>query len=391
MNSKNFMTNRSWAEINLNHLEHNVQEIRKLVGKRTEILGVVKADAYGHGVIPVAKQLLESGVERLAVSMLDEAIQLRQHGIHVPILVLSYTEPSRAEEIIYHNITQTVFSRDLVDELSKAAVRLNRNVKIHIKIDTGMTRVGFMAGFNAVENVTYISKLPNIIIEGIFTHFASADEEDVGFTYEQFEQFVSICNELARIGVHIPVKHCANSATILRFPQMHLDMVRPGIILYGLYPSESSRQNGISLKPVMQIKSNVISIKDVEPDISVSYGRIYKTERQSKIATVPIGYADGYLRCLSNKSEMLINGKRAKVVGRVCMDQCMIDVTHINDVKVGDKVVIMGKMGSECIDAQELGDLAYTIHYEIISLVGKRIPRFYIKNDEIVKVLNYLI
>ncbi|GAE87362.1 alanine racemase [Acetivibrio straminisolvens JCM 21531] len=243
--------NRAWAEVNLDNIAHNVKEIRRIVDKKVEIMGVVKADAYGHGVMEVARTLLENGVTRFAVSMLDEAIQLRQHGIDVPILILSYTDPIRAEEIILNDVTQTVFSHDLAEALSDAAVKHNRNVKIHIKIDTGMTRVGFMPGYSAVKNVVQISKLPGIIIEGLFTHFASADETDKSYTYMQFERFMSIVSELNRIGVYIPVKHVCNSAGLIEFPEMHLNMVRPGIALYGLYPSDEVDKSKIDLRPAM--------------------------------------------------------------------------------------------------------------------------------------------
>jgi len=285
--------NRAWAEVNLDNIAHNVKEIRRITDKKTEIMGVVKADAYGHGVMEVAKTLIENGVTRLAVSMLDEAIQLRQNGIDVPILILSYTDPRRAEEIILHDVTQTVFSHDLAEALSEAAVRLDKNIKIHIKIDTGMTRVGFMPGYSAVKNVVRISKLPKIIIEGLFTHFASADESDKSYTNMQFERFMSIVSELNRIGIYIPVKHVCNSAGIIEYPEMHLNMVRPGIVLYGMYPSEEVRKDRIDLRPAMTLKANIILVKEVEADNCISYGRIFKTQRDSKIATLPIGYADG--------------------------------------------------------------------------------------------------
>ena len=272
--------NRAWAEVNLDNIAHNVQEIRRIVDKKTEILGVVKADAYGHGVMEVTKVLLENGVSRLAVSMLDEAIQLRKDGIDVPILVLSYTDPGRAEEIIKNDVTQTVFSHDLAESLSQAAQSLERNVKIHIKIDTGMTRVGFMPGYSAVKNVISISKLPRIIVEGLFTHFALADEKDKTYTNMQFERFTTIINELNRVGVYIPVKHVCNSAGIIEFPHMHLNMVRPGIALYGLYPSSEVSREKINLKPAMTLKANIILVKDVEKDTCISYGGIFKTKGQ---------------------------------------------------------------------------------------------------------------
>ena len=387
-----YKLNRAWAEINLDNIAHNVREIRRITNKKAEIMGVVKADAYGHGVMGVVRTLLDNGVTRLAVSMLDEAIQLRKFGIEVPILILSYTDPIRAEEIILNDVTQTVFSHDLAKALSDAAVKLGKKAKIHIKIDTGMTRVGFMPGYSAVKNVVEISKLPGIIIEGLFTHFASADEKDKSYTYMQFERFMSICSELGRIGVHIPVKHVCNSAGLMEFPEMHLDMVRPGIIMYGLYPSEEVDKSKISLKPAMTLKANVILVKGVEKNTCISYGRIFTTKRDSKIATIPIGYADGYTRLLNNKGKVLINGELAPVVGKICMDQCMVDVTDLrNEVHVGDEVVIFGRQGENEITVEEVAKDIGTINYEVVCVVGKRIPRVYLKDGKICDIVNYLI
>jgi len=387
-----YKLNRAWAEINLDNVAHNVREIRRIVNKRAEIMGVVKADAYGHGVMEITRVLLQNGVTRLAVSMLDEAIQLRKNGIDVPILVLSYTDPIRSEDIIKYDIIQTVFSYDLAKALSDAAVSLGTKVKIHIKIDTGMTRVGFMPGFNAIKNIIEISKLPGVIIEGLFTHFASADEEDKSYTYMQFERFMTICTELQRIGIHIPIKHVANSAAIIEFPEMHLDMVRPGIILYGHYPSEKVDKEKIDLKPAMTLKANVILVKDVEKNTPISYGRVFTTGRDSRIATIPIGYADGYSRLLTGKARVLVNGEFAPVVGTICMDQCMVDVTDLEtNVKVGDEVVLFGKQGDREIRVEELASLIGTISYEILSVVGKRIPRVYLHEGKISNILNYLI
>ncbi|MDP4093049.1 MAG: alanine racemase [Bacillota bacterium] len=384
--------NRSWAEVDLDNIAHNVREIRRITNKKAEIMGVVKADAYGHGVMEVANTILNNGVTRLAVSMLDEAIQLRKAGIGVPILILSYTDPKRADEIVEFDVTQTVFSHDLAQALSDAAVRHGKNVKIHIKIDTGMTRVGFMPGYSAVKNVTEISKLPGLIIEGLFTHFASADEKDKSYTYMQFERFMSICSELNRIGLYIPVKHVANSGGIIEFPEMHLDMVRPGIILYGLYPSDEVDREKIDLKPAMSLKANVILVKDVEKNTCISYGRIFTTERESKIATIPIGYADGYSRLLAKKARVLINGEYAPIVGKICMDQCMADVTDLDSqVQVGQEVVLFGKQGDKEIKVDELASSIGTINYELVCIIGKRIPRVYLQNNQVVNVLNYLI
>ena len=384
--------NRAWAEINLDNIAYNVRQVKRRIGKMTEMMAVVKADAYGHGVIETVPTLLENGVSRLAVSMLDEAIQLRELGIKVPILVLSYTDPVRVEEIIKYNITQTVFSHDLPRALSKAAVKMGREARIHIKIDTGMTRVGFKPGYGAVKDVVEINSLPGIIIEGLFSHFSSADEEDPGFTMIQYERFESIVNELNRIGIIIPVKHIANSAAVIRYPNLDLDMVRPGIILYGLYPSVELNNTAIDLKPAMELKANVILVKDVEANVPVSYGRTYVTKDGAAVATLPIGYADGYSRLLSNRGRVMINGEYAPIIGSICMDQCMVDVTGIkHTVKTGDEAVLIGSQGGNNITVDEIANLTNTINYEVVCLIGKRIPRVYIKGGEVVKVVNYLI
>ncbi len=384
--------NRAWAEINLDNIAHNVREIAKRIGKMTEMMAVVKADAYGHGVMETVPTLLDSGASRLAVSMLDEAIQLRKIGIKVPILVLSYTDPVRAEEIIQNNITQTVFSHDLARALSKAAVKLGKQARIHVKIDTGMTRVGFKPGYSAVKDVVAINHLPGMIIEGLFSHFASADELERDYTMLQYERFENIVSELNRIGILIPVKHIANSATIIQYPNLDMDMVRPGIILYGLYPSEEVDKSIIILKPAMELKANIILVKEVEAGVPISYGRTFITKRKTRIATLPIGYADGYSRLLSNRGRVLIHGEYAPIVGRVCMDQCMVDVTDISrEVKTGDVAVLIGAQGENCITADEIAKLTDTIHYEVVSLIGKRIPRFYLKEGEVVNVVNYLL
>ena len=383
---------RAWAEINLDNIAHNVREVSKRVGKMTEIMAVVKADAYGHGVFETVPTLLENGASRLAVSMLDEAIQLREFGVKVPILVLGYTEPSRAEDIIKYNITQTVFSHELAEALSDAAVKMGKQARIHIKIDTGMTRVGFKPGYGAVKDVVRISELPGIIIEGLFSHFASADETDREYTMLQFERFESIIQELNRIGVLIPVKHIANSAAVIQYPNLHLNMVRPGIILYGLYPSDEVDRSSIDIRPGMELKARVVLVKEVEEGTPVSYGRTFVTKRKSRIATLPIGYADGYSRLLSNRGRVLIHGQYAPIVGNICMDQCMVDVTDIDgEVKTGDEAVIFGVQGKNEITVDEIAKLCNTINYEVVSLIGKRIPRVYFKGGKVVNVVNYLI
>lgn len=383
---------RTWAEIDLDKIAHNVQEIRKLVGKRTEIMAVVKADAYGHGVLETVSSMIDNGVTRIAVSMLDEAIQLRQIGIDIPILVLSHTNPNRVDELIDYNITQTVYSHDIAKALSEEAVRQGKKARVHIKIDTGMTRVGFPPGYSAVKDVVRIHELRGIIVEGIFTHFATADEEDQSYTKQQAELFDIIINELNRIGVLIPIRHVSNSAAIINYPELSMELVRPGIILYGVYPNHEMDRTKINLKPAMTFKTSIAMVKNVEPNTSISYGRRFTTQRQSLIATIPVGYADGYSRLLNGKSRVLVNGQFAPVVGSICMDQCMLDVTDIKgEVKIGQEVVLLGSQGRYEITADELAKTIGTIPYEILCIIGKRVPRVYFKNGEIVNVLNYLV
>ncbi len=388
--------NRSWAEVNLDHIAANVRLIRKAVRRSCEIMGVVKADAYGHGVDQIVPVLLANGVSRLAVSMLDEAIQLRQAGVDVPILVLSYTDPRRAEEVLAHKITQTVYSRDLAQALSDAAVRLDCDARVHIKVDTGMGRVGFLGGYGAVKDITWIGQLPRLVIEGLYTHFATADEADTTYVWQQFELFMSISRELDRIGQPIPIKHVCNSAATMRFPAMHLDLVRPGLILYGMIPP-GCPDAWNDLRPAMTLKSSVILTKDLPPGNSISYGRLFTTERDSQIATIPIGYADGYSRRLSGRACVLLHGRRLPVVGRICMDTCMIDATELPKppVHVGDEVVLFGEQNfngeRSRITVDEMAEWLETINYEVTCLIGRRVPRAYIKGDEVSFVKSYLI
>jgi alanine racemase len=392
--------NRSWAEVNLDQLAANVRLIRRSVHRACEIMGVVKADAYGHGVQQVAPVMLANGVSRLAVSMLDEAIELRLAGIEVPILVLGFTDPRRAREILNYRITQTVYSRDLAQALSDAAVSLSCEARIHIKVDTGMGRVGFLAGYQAVKEITWIRALPGIVIEGMYTHFATADEEDVRFVWQQFEQFMNISDELNRIGLSIPIKHVCNSAATMRFPAMHLDMVRPGLILYGMIPP-GCPDAWTELKPAMTLKTSVVLNKTVPPGFSISYGRLFSTDRTSQIATIPIGYADGFSRRLTGRAEVLVHGQRAPVVGRICMDTCMIDVTSIQGgpVMAGDEVVLFGSQPGQdslsgedaAIRVDEMADWMETINYEVTCLIGRRVPRAYLTGDGLSHVRNYLI
>ena len=382
---------RAWAEVNLDAIAHNVREIKKLLKPETKIMGVVKADGYGHGFREVAKTLLKNGADALAVAVIDEAIQLRDRGINVPILILGHTPDCRAQDLVAMDITPTVFDETLARAVSDAAVAAGKRAKIHIKIDTGMSRVGFETTDVDLEKILEISRLPNLDAEGIFTHFASADEQDKSYTNMQFERFMDVINRLEEHGLKIPIRHICNSAGIIEFPEYQLDMVRPGIILYGHYPSDCVDRTKLDLRPAMELKAVITHIAEKEKGVKVSYGGIYKTFREkTKIATVPIGYADGYLRNLSNNADMIAGGKRVPVIGRICMDQCMIDVTNVNTINVGDEVVLFGRKGDVEITVTELAELMGTINYEILCVIGKRIPRVYLKDGKIFNVLSYL-
>ncbi len=394
---------RAWAEIDLDAIANSVRAVRKVTSPHAKLIGVVKADAYGHGAVQVAECLIENGADMLAVSQIDEALQLRLSGVECPILILSDAEPERAEELIKYSITQTVFAPEMAASISEAAVKTGRKAIVHVKIDSGMGRVGFRAEEpETVKKIIDIARLPNIEIEGIFTHFAVSDEAGGGkYTQKQFGAFMSVCEALKRKGLDIPVRHAANSAAILRFPEMHLDAVRAGIILYGMYPSQASKEAsaqmhpGFELKPAMSFKAKITAVKRVPAGTYLSYGCTYSTEKESVIATVPVGYADGYARSLGGRAEVLIHGRRAPVRGRVCMDQCLVDVTDLADsgiaVKAGDEAVLFGAQGNECVSPEELAALENTINYEIICSLSKRIPRKFIRNGSEAGVSNVLL
>ena len=376
--------------MDLDALAHNMREIRRLAEKDALVTAVIKADGYGHGAKKIAQTLLDNGADRFAIAVLDEGIELRNAGFGVHILILGFTDKERAEEIVSFNLEQAVYSWELAEAISKAAVKQNKTAKIHIKVDTGMGRIGLKTDRDSVQLIKKISQLPNIVIEGIFTHFAVADALDKAYTEEQYAKFTWICKELERENVRINVKHCGNSATIIDLPEMHLNMVRAGIILYGLKPSDEVMLDRIELKQVMSLKVRISHVKEIEAGQSVSYGRRFIAEKKSKIASLPIGYADGYTRMLSGKAEALVKGRRVPVVGRICMDQCMVDVTGIEDVKVGDEAVLFGKHGEGFIHIDELAEKLDTINYEIVCMISRRVPRVYVKDGKIVDVLNYL-
>jgi alanine racemase len=379
----------AWAEINLNNLEYNMKEIKK-ISKSKEIMAVIKADAYGHGALDTAPVLLENGATRLAVAVITEALELRNGGIEAPIVILGYTPLSFATEIIENNIEATVYSYEYAEALSKEAVSCGKSVKIHIAVDTGMGRIGFLPTEESVNNVYKISKLSNLIIEGLFSHFSSSDEKDKEYTYRQAEKFLWFDNKLKELGVDINIRHIGNSAAVIDLPDLHFDAVRPGIIIYGYYPSNEVYKSCINLKPVMSLKANIIHVKNLPQGEYISYGRTFKTERESCIATIPIGYADGYTRLLSNKGKVIVKDRFAPVVGRVCMDQCMIDVTGIDGVKLGDEVILMGERDNLKLTADDLAEQMGSINYEVICMISKRVPRVFIKDGKVVKIRNYV-
>ncbi|WP_110942930.1 alanine racemase [Inediibacterium massiliense] len=379
-----------WAEINLDHLAHNMREIRNLVKKEIKITGVIKADAYGHGALEIGRTLLENGAERFAVATLSEALELRKGYKDTPILILGYTPKECAQEVIENNIIQTIYSLEDAKAYSDVAQKLKKYVIFHIKIDTGMSRIGFLPNKETVEIIKEIIKFPYVKVEGMFTHFAVADAQSKDFTNKQYERFISMDRMLKEENIHIPIRHVGNSATIMDLPDMHLDMVRAGVILYGLYPSEEVKKERLNLKPVLSLKAKISHVKTLDGGVGISYGLKFFTPKKSKIATLPIGYADGFTRMLSGKGEALVKGKKVPVVGRICMDQCMIDVSSIEDIQVGEQVILIGSDGKNTILADDLANQLGTINYEIVCMLGRRIPRVYIKNNEVIKIKDYL-
>lgn len=367
------------AEVDLNAIAHNINQIKKTLHEDTQLMAIVKADAYGHGVSGILKTLVDEKVHRLGVAILDEGIQLRKQGIDLPILVLGYTPGILSSQIIEYELTQTVFTYEMAKAISDAATSLGKTAKIHIKIDTGMGRIGFLCDEKSIKIIKDIHELPGIEIEGIYSHFSCADEEDKAFSYFQLKRFKDLLHGLEQEGIHIPIKHLANSAGIIDLEESQFNIVRAGIILYGLYPSSEVATHKVKLQPAMTLKTHVIFLKEVESGTPISYGGTYVTDSPRKIATIPVGYGDGYSRLLSSKGKVLVNGQLAPIVGRICMDQFMVDVTHIESIEVGDEVVLFGKQGDNFINVEDIADVIGTINYEVVCMLGKRVPRVYIK------------
>lgn len=385
---------RICAEVDLDAIRFNMESMRANIAEKTQIIGVIKADGYGHGSVPIAKEIEPLPyLYGFATATYEESEILRRSGIQKPILILGYTFPYCYRELIRQEIRPTLFRMDMARELSAAALELGREVRVHIKVDTGMSRIGIRPDEEGLSFVKEVSTLPGICIEGIFTHFAKADmtgEKDIEDTRQQLETFRDFCQRIeSELGLTIPFKHCANSAGIIRMPQSDLDMVRAGIILYGLWPSDEVERDIIEIRPALSLKSHIVYIKEMKEGMQISYGGTYTAYEGMRVATIPVGYADGYPRSISGKGYVLIRGKKAPILGRVCMDQMMADVTQIPEAEEGDLVTLLGRDGNEEITAEELGALSGRFNYELVCDIDKRVPRIYLKGGRAAETKDY--
>ena len=385
----NKMIRPVWAEIDLDAIKYNIDSIKRRVDTK-ELIAVVKADAYGHGALDVSKTLVENGATKLAVAVITEAMELRHGNINTPIMILGYTPLEFAADLINYDIEQTIFDLEYAKKLSEIALNLGKKAKVHVALDTGMGRIGFLINDNSLNEILKISSLKGLEVVGIFTHFSTSDESDKNYSNKQYKKFTDFNEKLISKGVNILLKHVSNSGAIIDMPNTYLDGVRAGIVLYGYYPSEDVLKQNLDLKKAISIKTQVAHVKILDKNEYVSYGRKFKTERKSIIATLPIGYADGYSRALTGKAKVIINGKFAPVVGTICMDQCMIDVTDIGDVHVGDEVIVLGKDKDLKFDADDMAKAMGTINYEVLCMIKQRIPRVYIEDGKVKSIRNYI-
>ncbi|MEW9670303.1 alanine racemase [Ammoniphilus sp. 3BR4] len=376
----------TWVEVDLDAIAHNVQVFRTHLPQQTQIMAVVKADGYGHGAVPVAREALAAGASYLGVALLDEGIELREAGITAPILVLGYTAHEFAAEAISQNITLTAFHPEVIHAMQREADRLEKQAKVHLKLDTGMGRIGVRTKEELDLLMQAIEQSPRVEAEGVFTHFACADEEDPSYTENQHHTFRKAIESYS-----FPFVHCSNSAGGILYPNWGYNMMRLGISLYGQYPSSFTKDKGIDLKEAFSLKSKISHLKEVPAGTSISYGATYTTTTESIIASVPIGYADGFSRSLSNKGNALVKGNRVPIVGRVCMDQLMLDVSTVADARIGDEVVLMGQQHQERIPVDEVADQLQTINYEVTCMISKRVPRVYLRDGITVMTKNFLL
>ena len=376
------------AEINLDAIHENVANAKALTKPGTQLMAIIKADAYGHGAVMVA-HTLEDVADAYGVAILEEGIELRQSGINKPILILGYTPAPLYPAMIKYDIATAVFEYDMAKKMSDTAEKMGKKAKVHIKLDTGMSRIGFKQDEESLEAIKKISKLPGIEIEGCFTHFATIDEKDKTKAMKQFERYMDFVKKIEDAGIKIPVKHVSNSAGIIEKPEVNLDMVRDGICVYGMYPSEEVDKTKLKLTPAMEIKSYVSFVKTLEAGVEIGYGGTYTTTKETVVATIPVGYADGYSRALSNRGRVLIKGKSFPIIGRICMDQFMIDISSKPDIKQGDEVTLVGRDGDEYISIEEVADMSYSFNYEFVCDIGKRIPRVYYKDGKVVATKDF--
>ena len=382
---------RVWAEVDLDAIWENMVHMKENIAENTKILAVIKTDGYGHGGVPIAKMLEQLDfMFGYAAATYEEAHVLREAGVKKPILILGYTFPYCYEELIREEIRPAVYRRDTVEELVAAAANVGQKAKVHIKVDTGMGRIGITPDEEGLEFVRFLMGHPELEVEGIFTHFAKSDEADKTSANHQLELFQNFIDKIqTELGLTIPVKHCSNSAAILEMPQANMDMVRAGITTYGLYPSEEVSKDIVPLRAAMSLYSHIVYCKTIHAGQSVSYGGLFTAQKDTRVATIPVGYGDGYPRSLSGKGYVLIRGKKAPILGRVCMDQFMVDISEIPGVMEGDKVTLLGVDGTERITAEELGELSGRFNYEFVCDLGKRIPRVYRQHGEITEVRDY--
>jgi len=377
---------RVYAKIDLDAIAFNLDSMKKNIKPDTKMICVVKTDGYGHGAYPIAAATeSREDVWGFAVATVEEAEELAERGIRKPILILGYTFPEHYERIVAHNLRPTVFKYEMAAQISQEAVRQGKTLNIHIAVDTGMSRIGYQVTEEAADEVKRIGELPGISIEGVFTHFSKADETDHTFTYGQIEKYDRFIQYLRDRGVQVPICHSANSAGIIEYPESNMDVVRAGISIYGLYPSEEVDKNKVELKPALELKTHIVYIKTLEADRYVSYGGTFKTTKECRVATIPVGYGDGYPRGLSGKGHVLIHGKKAPILGRVCMDQFMVDVTDIPEAKEQDEVTLVGMDNEAFLSVEELGDISDRFNYEFVCCIGKRVPRVYYKEGKLLE------
>ena len=381
---------RVCATISLDAIRDNIEKGRALLAPGTKMMGVVKADAYGHGAVPVARAI-EDLVDAYGVAMPEEGVELRKAGLTKPIVILGYTAPELAELAIRYDITMAVFQSEIAERYNEAAKRLNKKAKVHIKLDTGMSRIGYLCTEESLSDIEKIAKLSNVEIEGMFTHFSKADEADKSFAKSQFKKYMEFAESLKQRGIELPCKHVCNSAGIIDIPEGDLDMVRFGVTMYGMYPTDEVTKERMPVIPAMEVKTHISYIKTLPAGIGISYSGTYVTEKETRVATLSVGYGDGYPRGLSNAGRVLVHGKSAKILGRICMDQCMVDVTEIPEAKQGDVVTLMGRDGDDFISAEEIGaTVGNSFHYEVVCDISKRVPRVYYRNGKPVEVVSFL-